>query len=175
MWTRRETMCSKMLIPAVALGILMVLPAQGQQCPTPAMLSSQSASPLPAFFLGPEGAPEHASAGPCTATADCGGGVILSCQGSGQTTNTCSGQDRNCSLGLQGFVECNGSYTYCGSACCSPACTPGQTRWVQSGCCCDFAIPRTRQREQRCNSNGCWENTGAEACSGQCSPNFCEP
>lgn len=59
----------------------------------------------------------------CTATASCGGGATVSCQGNNSTTS-CSATDRNCSAGQRGRVTCDGVTTLCPTPCpCDLNCT----------------------------------------------------
>jgi hypothetical protein len=61
--------------------------------------------------------------------SDCTEGPDVSCNGT-----SCSAVDQNCSVGQQGFVQCDGNYTYC------PVCPPsggGCTRVeCRMGCGC---------------------------------------
>lgn len=58
-------------------------------------------------------------------SADCGS-YSVSCSG-----GTCSGVDRNCAAGQQGYVQCDGVTTYC-PAC---GCNEGWVEWRDGGCC----------------------------------------
>jgi hypothetical protein len=64
----------------------------------------------------------------CSATANCATGTV-SCQGNNSTTS-CSGFDRNCSLGERGHVTCDGITTSCPTACTVSDCTG-----IQKFCC----------------------------------------
>lgn len=57
------------------------------------------------------------TAADCAAFAYCGGGLTISCT---DTTSPaeCTAVDRNCSTNQQGYVKCNGTYTWCSSPCC---------------------------------------------------------
>lgn len=105
-------------------------------------------------------------AGNCTATADCGPYPDVSCEATSSTV-TCTAVDRNCVAGQRGYVRCGSSTTSC--PVCPSSCSEGATRWVTSGCCCEFlpAPARIRSVEQEC-VNGTWTNTGNTACAGQC-------
>lgn len=48
----------------------------------------------------------------CGATANCGNGNTVSCQGNNSTTS-CSATDGNCTTGQQGSVTCDGVTTWC--------------------------------------------------------------
>ena len=52
----------------------------------------------------------------CNATANCGGGVTVSCSGNASVTS-CSAADRNCGVGEQGHVTCDGVTTWCPGTC----------------------------------------------------------
>jgi len=51
----------------------------------------------------------------CTATAACESGTVY-CEGNNSSTS-CSAYDRNCDLGEQGHVTCDGNTTWCPTAC----------------------------------------------------------
>lgn len=59
----------------------------------------------------------------CSAFADCDNYSNRSCSDSSDPCQ-CSSQDRNCSIGRRGYVQCNGVRTYCGPVCQSPTCDP---------------------------------------------------
>ena len=67
---------------------------------------------------GAEGAPEYDAF--CEATCESG---TVSCSG-----NSCSAVNRNCNFGQQGYVVCDGNYTYCPTTCPPPTCTMFQCR-----------------------------------------------
>lgn len=103
-------------------------------------------------------------------TASCGGGITVSCSGSG----ACSAQDRNCAAGIRGQVTCGSTTNHCPP--CPPSCTNGQERYVFTGtCCCDgvSSTAFTLTHVETC-INGSWIRTGSE-CNGQVcsSPEIC--
>jgi hypothetical protein len=70
-------------------------------------------------------APQLAAKGPaigqkseCDATANCGGGVTITCHG----LSSCSAADRNCTVNEPGHVTCDGTPTSCTPACPPPSC-----------------------------------------------------
>ncbi len=52
----------------------------------------------------------------CSATASCGSDPGLYCEDNIDPAN-CTGVDRNCSVGQQGYVSCNGVTTWCPNDC----------------------------------------------------------
>ncbi|HEX4965156.1 MAG TPA: hypothetical protein VF173_30385 [Thermoanaerobaculia bacterium] len=69
----------------------------------------------------------------CTATANCGGGVTITCS-SNTSVSSCSAADRNCNV-ERGHVTCDGMTTLCSPAC--PGCPPD---WC-TGDCTDVCFP----------------------------------
>lgn len=67
----------------------------------------------------------------CTADANCTEGPDVHCSGNA----TCEAVDQNCPY-TQGFVKCDGNYTFC-TACPEPPCTIPQCR---QGCSCPGGI-----------------------------------
>jgi hypothetical protein len=70
----------------------------------------------------------------CTASANCGG-YQLNCSEPG--AGTCQGVHQNCSAGIQGFVTCGSTTTYC-NACPpppDPECPYGYYPTPYDGCC----------------------------------------
>lgn len=63
----------------------------------------------------------------CQVSASCGNGYSVSCQGNNSTTS-CSGWDRNCAIGEQGHVTCDGVTTWCPDVCEPEPCGPD---WCQ--------------------------------------------
>lgn len=63
--------------------------------------------------------------------ADCTEGSDVSCSGA-----TCSAVNQNCSIGQQGYVECDGNRTYCPTCPCV-GCTLFQCR---QGCSCPGGV-----------------------------------
>lgn len=124
---------------------------------TPAFVASDALCPaVSPLFL----------AGNCTAQADCGPHPSVSCEAT-SSSDECSFVDRDCSRNVRGYVRCGSSYTYCPFC---PSCTEGDTRWIASGCCCEFlpgSPARARSIEQEC-SDGEWVNTGRSACANTC-------
>lgn len=57
----------------------------------------------------------------CTATATCGDGADVSCEGDSE----CRAVDRDCSVGQRGFVDCDGNVTRCAEPCPGPTCGDG--------------------------------------------------
>lgn len=146
------------------LGVLCLVSssAHANLCPQPA----QQMAGIPGLEL-----PwiELSAASTCNAEAECGDMADYGRSGTISCTDTtdpaeCTAQDRNCSIGNSGYVMCNGIRTACGFSC---MCVPGQSRWVTSGCCCDFAVPRQQSLEQLC-VNGYWVFTGQRTCANQC-------
>lgn len=82
-------------------------------------------------------------------TADCGGSV-LSCSGT-----TCSAEDRDCSVGRRGQVQCGGGPVQVCMPACPATCTDGEERYVPTGICCE-ELPSEQYRFQKC-VNGGWE------------------
>jgi hypothetical protein len=83
--------------------------------------------------------------------------------------STCTAVDRNCPS-TKGYVTCNGVTTYCTPVCPgTPICTPGTTRLLWSGYCCDQGGKARYQ--QVCSSDGtAWNDTGVISCGGICGP-----
>ena len=88
----------------------------------------------------------------CNATANCGGGVTVSCSGNNSVTS-CSAADRNCDAGEQGHVTCDGVTTWCSPVCpancddlflmCEENCSPCTIKSFQCSpyrCRCNFTI-----------------------------------
>ncbi len=69
----------------------------------------------------------------CGATASCGAGTTISCS---SDSGTCTGVDRDCSVGEQGHVTCNGSTTQCPTAC--PSSCNGLSGTQYQCCQCDL-------------------------------------
>ena len=90
-----------------------------------------------------------------TCTAHCSPYTDVTCTVEG----SCSAVDRNCGAGQQGYIVCNGAYTYC-PAC---ACIENDMKWVEAGCC---SGGRLRTKEFTC-INGVWTLTGI-SCDGTC-------
>jgi hypothetical protein len=55
----------------------------------------------------------------CTATANCGSGGTISCDGNNSTTS-CSATDQDCSVAQRGSVTCDGVTTVCPNDCPCP-------------------------------------------------------
>lgn len=93
--------------------------------------------------------------------ADCDG-LLISCWG-----GTCSAADRNCSTGQQGYIECDGVYTFCHQGPCTscPCGTCGTLRWFQTEDCCPNNLHVMEER--RCTTSG-WVNTGNTDCLVEC-------
>ena len=97
-----------------------------------------------------------------TCIANCSPDPYIQCSTASQQSS-CTAEDRNCSLGKQGKVVCDGNTTYCPTAC--PAtCTEGNYRYLVIGCCEDDTKER---KQQRCVSGG-WADTGVITCGGPC-------
>lgn len=164
--------CLRTLLTAVLL-LLAAGTAQAAAAPVEPALdfgcgSSQQLAMTPLFAAAPAVAPQAAEQTPllvetqACCKANCWYGPDVSCCVSGSCT---AKDDPN------GYVVCNGVYTYCPTE--SPrVCEEDDTRWVISGCCCDFSVPRQRQLEQLC-VDGQWQYTGQSGCAGQC-PTSCE-
>jgi len=90
----------------------------------------------------------------CTATANCETGTI-SCSGNNSTAS-CTAVDRNCSIGEQGHVTCDGVTTVCPTVCVAP-CSTGTV--LEKACC-------------QCNLTGdcfnCCRCEGGIRCAIQC-------
>ena len=83
--------------------------------------------------------------------------------------STCTAVDRNCPS-TRGYVTCGGVTTYCSTVCPgTPICTPGATRYLWTGACCDQG---GKEKEQQiCSADGTvWNYTGNIICSGPCGP-----
>jgi len=91
-------------------------------------------------------APEPLPMGPAYCEASCGG-YTISCTGS-----SCSAQDRNCPS-AQGFVQCDGSYTWCTPTC--PECTEGTIQIIGTGDCCPYPQIGEEKIREKC-INGHW-------------------
>jgi hypothetical protein len=81
-----------------------------------ALVAEASTAPLTGAPLGEECKGGSAFESHCT--ADCGDYPDVSCDGA-----SCSAVNRNCSVGQQGYVVCDSSYTYCPEC---PECTNGE-------------------------------------------------
>lgn len=114
---------------------LLLLAAPGDSAPA-------AAAPQPALALAPavaaqgglcSGAPALALASTArkpgdpqiqdTCFEDCDGLPDIQCSG-----QFCSAQNRNCGAGQQGYVVCDGNYTFCAEECEPPQCTLFQCR-----------------------------------------------
>ena len=77
----------------------------------------------------------------CTASANCGS-YSIHCSGSG--AETCQGVDRSCTTGVQGFVRCGSTTTYCYEQCPppppDPECPYGYYPTPYDGCCYPIEI-----------------------------------
>lgn len=83
-----------------------------------------------------------------TCIADCGSDPDVSCN----TTGTCTAVDRNCDVNQRGYVDCNGSVTYCLNTCVPPfVCNEGDIRYVDTGGCCKQTLKK--ESFQRCINN----------------------
>jgi len=105
-------------VPALADGV-----SANGDLPVPARASAGG---------GAEGEPEYEAF--CEATCETG---TVSCSG-----NSCSAVNRNCSFGQQGFVVCDGNYTYCPTTC-SSSCTYFECRqpcWPPPGQCFAYCV-----------------------------------
>lgn len=114
--------------------------------PTPAAAGAGNKTPPPGGVTGYD----------VTCTATCGSSGSVSCT----TSGSCSAVDRNCAVSQQGYVECNGSYTYCPEPC---GCPEGQIIYEDGGCCLGG---RQRWERYKC-IDGAWEFIG-NTCSGTC-------
>jgi len=75
-------------------------------------------------------------------SADCGSDPNVSCT----TSGTCTAVDRDCTAHQVGYVDCNGTRTYCPSLC--PSCEEGAIRYLDTGGCCKQTLKK--QSFQRC-------------------------
>lgn len=136
--------------------VLTVFLASGTPAPAaaPAVLPGNCAAPMVATAdLGTPLPVELAGLGdpiaPADCTAQCGGGSPVSCWG-----NSCSAEDRNCSIGQRGFVECDGVYTLCNPACPGSQCEEGTWRFLTGDCCPE--VEGTAERTSQKCINGQW-------------------
>jgi hypothetical protein len=129
--------------------------------PAPAPAPAVAAQNQPLFLSNHRrgGLPEKA-----TCTANCASGTVT-CTAS--SAGNCVAQNVNCPT-TQGYVTCDGFTTFCPTSCGSGGCTPGTTRYVWDGSCCDLGGKFKEQ--QVCLSNGTWDYTGNTICSGPCGP-----
>ena len=99
-----------------------------------------------------------------TCTANCSSGTVT-CTAS--SAGACFAQNVNCPTTV-GYVTCDGATTYC-SGTCGQICTPGATRLLWTGNCCDQG---GKEREQQvCSASGTsWSYTGVVSCGGICGP-----
>lgn len=122
----------------VTLGFL-VSPAMAADPPqAPLALSTADQAFIASLAL--PGAPTPAARPPrgttkalCSAAASCNDGTLVSCTGNNSTTS-CVGADRNCSVGERGHVTCDGVTKWCATPCpvdcdqlewnCSSSCYP---------------------------------------------------
>lgn len=111
-------------------------------------LPGMTPAPLDLFATG-------TSATRCYISVSCGS-YSINCSVAG---SSCSGADRNCAIGQRGFVTCNGATTWCPIC----ACTDGEYRWLEGGCCSG----QLKHKEQVCEG-GVWKNTGYFECNGSC-------
>jgi hypothetical protein len=132
----------------MVLGLFLVLATFGLfMSPAMAVADAPQTAPAPsagdqAFLasLALPGAPTpaaHSSLGAakalCSAAASCNDGTLVNCTGNNSTTS-CSGADRNCSVGERGHVTCDGVTKWCATPCpvdcdqlewnCSWSCNP---------------------------------------------------
>ena len=91
-----------------------------------------------------------------TCTATCGGYGTVSCT---VPSGTCTAVDRNCAAGQRGYVDCNGTVTFC-PVC---GCVEGQIMYEDGGCC---SGGRQRTITNKC-IDGSWERIGS-SCAGYC-------
>ena len=93
-------------------------------------------------------------------SADCEDGSTISCSGS-----SCSAQDQNCDLDIQGHVICDGIIR---DRCdvCEPVCEENDTRQVRDGCCQGSGYEKQQWRFDEC-VNGQWE-VQSWSCAGEC-------
>lgn len=140
----------------VSIGLLLLCsPAfASDRADLAAFLTSLASSPTRTAAAGGK-TPGGVTAFDVTCTASCGSSSPVSCT----TSGSCSAVDRNCGAGQQGYVECNGSYTYC-PAC---GCPEGQVLNEDGGCCIGG---RQRWIRYEC-VNGTWQYQGM-SCSGSC-------
>jgi hypothetical protein len=87
----------------------------------------------------------------CTATASCGDGTTVYCEGNNSTTS-CSASDRNCP-GERGHVTCDGVTTWCSATC--PGCGPDFCTWEQRENCAMSCYPCNYRFT--CNTTYCVE------------------
>lgn len=95
----------------------------------------------------------------CSAWANCEDGTMVDCTGE----NTCTAVDQDCSVGQEGYVECDGVRTSCPSCC--PCGTCGTIRWFKTEQCCPNNLHVMEER--RCTTSG-WVNTGNTDCLVEC-------
>lgn len=121
----------------------------GIACTTASLETSQEA--LPASLGG-------ITAQSCRVEVDCESKTIF-CEG-----GSCEGQDRDCSVGNRGYVECDGDRDYCPNSCCP--CGPcGSTRLSDTGLCCGNNLKLWDI--QTCTLSG-WQDTGDTTCLVEC-------
>jgi hypothetical protein len=88
----------------------------------------------------------------CSANADCGGGVTVSCSSNSSVTS-CSGANRNCAAGEQGHVTCNGATTWCSPSChaCTTSASCGDGTTVS--CFSDLSPNNCSAADRSCAAN----------------------
>lgn len=87
-----------------------------------------------------------------TCSAICDDGGQISCTG-----DACNAENSNCDAGVQGHVECDGTYTYCGLCKPVPECIENDRKFIFIDECC--AENGQYQRFYRC-INGQWVYQG---------------
>jgi hypothetical protein len=144
----------------MVFGISMTLAVLGfLASPTSAVSRPQGGPSLSAFLASlSTPAPVPAAKRPaltgkalCTASANCGAGGTISCEGNNSTTS-CSAADQSCSH-QRGFVSCDGVTTVCPNAC---------------PCAADFCDVKEANCDARCS--GCEYNfdCNPDACTSFC-------
>lgn len=90
------------------------------------LLRNSGSSPTPMQAASRKGSGPGGVTSNAYCEANCSPYSNVSCSG-----GTCSAADRNCSAGQQGFVQCDGNYSYC-PAC---GCPEGWVDYRDGGCC----------------------------------------
>ena len=139
---------------AAFAGTVKAVPAPPDLAAFLSSLRVEGSSPIPIQTAARKGL-RSITAQDVTCTASCGTFGTVSCT----TVGTCTAVDRNCSASQPGYVDCNGTTTFCPPC----GCVEGSIMYEDGGCC---SGGRQKTITNKC-IDGSWERIGS-SCSGNC-------
>lgn len=102
--------------------------------------------------------------GSCSVTATCADGSTRTC--SDRTSPfSCQGQDQDCDVGIQGYVQCNGGWkSFCPISACDEECTEPLCSTLNGQSCSPNRSTRPCRIDLDCIDNGCMCEDGKWLC-----------